>query len=118
MNVRPFLSLPPYDSGRVFQSNMNSLDAAREYTLFEYERSDCISSVHWARDWHIPLLKCFRASINPTAHAAPVITVLINDCIDQAVKAAKAGSSGEEAYRVLVAELGRELDTRMHDAAL
>lgn len=52
---------------------------------------------------------------NP-AHEALELTAMVNACLNHAAKATKAGSSGKEAYRVLVGEL--RLNTREHGAAL
>lgn len=43
---------------------------------------------------------------------------MLADASTSPSRPAKAGGSGEEAYRVLVANLRRELDTCMHGAAL
>ena len=43
---------------------------------------------------------------------------MLNSCMKQVEGAIDAGSSGEEAYRLLVSELKRELDTRVCGAVL
>ena len=43
---------------------------------------------------------------------------MLNSCMEQVEGAMDAGSSGEEAYRLLVSKLKRELDTRVCGAAL
>ena len=46
------------------------------------------------------------------------LNAMLNSCMEQVEGAIDAGNSGEEAYRLLVLELRRELDTRVCGAAL
>ena len=46
------------------------------------------------------------------------LDAMLKSCMEQVERAMDAGSSGEEAYSLLVSELKRQLDTRVCEAAL
>ena len=75
-------------------------------------------ALSWAPGWHVPLGKCLWDSVNPRSSRSSSLNTMLNSCMEQVEGAMDAGSSGEEAYRLLVSELRRELDTRVCDAAL
>lgn len=96
-NLILFLPLPPNDSGRELQSYMKSLDAALEDILPQDDRSDGISRVHWANDCHVWPLSSLNGSIKPTAPTATELTVMVNACVDQAVKVVRGPSPTRKA---------------------
>ena len=56
--------------------------------------------------------------MNPRSSRSSSLNAMLNSCMEQVEGATDAGSSGEEAYRLLVSELKRVLDTRVCGAAL
>ena len=56
--------------------------------------------------------------MNPRSTKSSFLNAKLNSCMEQVERAMDAGSSGEEAYRLLVSELNRKLDTRVCRAAL
>ena len=56
--------------------------------------------------------------MNPRSSQSSSLNVMLNSCMEQVEEAMGAGGSGEEAYRLLVSELRRELDTRVCGAVL
>ena len=72
----------------------------------------------WVPGWHVPLRKCLWDSVNPRSSRSSSLNAMLSSCMEQVEGAMDAGSSGEEAYRLLVSELRREVDTRVCGAAL
>ena len=68
-------------------------------------------ALSWARGWHVPLRKCLSDLVNPRSSRSSSLNLMLNSCMEQVEGVMDAGSSGEEAYRLLVSELSRELDT-------
>ena len=75
-------------------------------------------ALSWAPGWHVPLRKCLWDSMNPQSSRSSSFNAMLNLCMEQVEGAIDAGSSGEQAYRLLMSELRRELDTRACGAAL
>ena len=75
-------------------------------------------ALSWAPGWHMPLRKYLWDSVNPRPSRSSSLNAMLNSCMEQVEGAMDAGSSDEEAYRLLVSELRRELDTRVYGAAL
>ena len=75
-------------------------------------------ALSWAPGWHVPLRKCLWDSMNPRSSRSSSLNALLNSCMEKIEGAMDAGSSGEQAYRLLVSELRMELDTRVCGAAL
>ena len=115
--IRPSLPLQQDDEGRGFVEFMMSLDQALQDILSLDPRSTS-QSLPWAPGWHVPLRKCIWESVNPRSTRSSSLNAMLNSCMEQVEGAMDAGSSGEEAYRLLVSELKRELDTRVCGAAL
>ena len=115
--IRPALPLPEDDEGRGFVEFMMSLDQTLQDILNLDPRSNS-QSLSWAPGWHVPLRKCLWDSVNPRSSRSSSLNAMLNSCMEQVERAMDAGSSGEEAYRLVVAELKRELDTRVCGAAL
>ena len=72
----------------------------------------------WAPGWQVPPRKCLWESVNPRSTRPSSPNAMLNSYTEQVERAMDAGSSGEEAYRLLVSELKRELDKRVCGAAL
>ena len=66
----------------------------------------------------MPLRKCLWDSVNPRSTRSSSLNEMLNSCMELVEGAMGAGSSGKEAYRLLVSELKRKLDTRVCGAAL
>ena len=75
-------------------------------------------ALSWAPRWQVPLRKCLWESVNPRSSRSFSLNAMLNSCMEQVEKAMDAGSSGEQAYRLLESELRRELDTRECGVAL
>ena len=116
-NIRPDLPLQEDDEGRGFVEFMMSLDQTLQDTLSLGPRSTS-QALSWAPGWHVPLRKCLWDSVNPRSSRSSSLNAMLNSCMEQVEGTMDAGSSGEEAYRLLVSELRRELDTRVCGAAL
>ena len=115
--IRPALPLQEDDQGRGFVEFMMSLDQTLQDILNLDPRSTS-QALSWAPGWHVPLRKCLWDSVNPRSFRSPSLNAMLNSCMEQVEGAMDAGSPGEEAYRLLVSELKRELDTRVCGAAL
>ena len=94
-----------------------SLDQTLQYILSLDPRSTS-QAPSWAPGWHVPLRKSLWDSVNPRSSRSSSLNAMLNSCMEQVEGAMDAGSSGDEAYRLLVSELRRELDTRVCGAAL
>ena len=75
-------------------------------------------ALSWTPGWHVPLRKCLWNSVNLRSSRSSSLSAMLNSCMEQVEGAMDAVSSGEQAYRLLVSELRRELDTRVCGAAL
>ena len=115
--IRPALPLQEDDDGRGFVELMISLDQSLQDILSLDPRSTS-QALSWAPRWHVPLRKCLWDSVNPTSFRFCSLNAMMISCMEQVEGAMDAGSSGEEAYRLLVSELRSELDTRECGAAL
>ena len=115
--IRPALPLQEDDEGRGFVEFMMSLDQILQDILSLDPRSTS-QALSWAPGWHVPLRKCLWDSVNPRSSRSSSLNAMLNSCMEQVGGAMDAGSSGEQAYRLLVSELRRELDTRVCGAAL
>ena len=94
-----------------------SLDQTLQYILSLDPRSTS-QALSWVPGWHVPLRKCLWDSAHPRSSRSSSLKAMLNSCMEQVEGAMDAGSSGEEAYRLLVSELRRELDTRVCGAAV
>ena len=115
--IRPALPLQEDDEGRGFVEFMMSLDQTLQDILSLDPRSTS-QALSWAPGWHMPLRKCLWDSVNPRSSRSSSLNAMLNSCMEQVEGAMDAGSSGEQAYLLLVSELTRELDTRVCGAAL
>ena len=115
-NIRPAPPLQEDDEGRGFVEFMMSLDQTLQDILSLEPRSTS-QALSWAPGWHVPLRKCLWDSVNPRSSRSSSLNAMLNSCMEQVEGAMEAGSSGEEAYRLLVLELRRELDTRVSGTA-
>ena len=115
--IRPALPLQENDESRGFVGFMMSLDQTLQDILSLDPRSTS-QALSWAPGWHVPLRKCLWDSVNPRSSRSSSLNAMLNSCMEQVEGAMDAGSSGEEAYCLLVSELRRELDTRVCGAAL
>ena len=115
--IRPALPLQQDDEGCGFIEFMMSLDQTLQDILSLDPRSTS-QVLSLAPGWHVPLRKCLWDSVNPRSSRSSSLNAMLNLCMEQVEGAMDAGSSGEEAYRLLVSELRRELDTRVCGAAL
>ena len=115
--IRPSLLLPEDDEGHGFVEFMISLDHTLQDILSLDPRSTN-RALSWAPGWQVPLRKCLWDSVNPRSSRSSSLNAMLNSCMEQVEKAMDAGSSGEQAYRLLESELRRELDTRECGAAL
>ena len=115
--IRPALPLQEDDEGRGFVEFMMSLDQTLQDILSLDSRSTS-QALSWAPGWHVPLRKCFLDSANPRSSRSSSLNAMLNSCMDQVEGAMDAGSLGGEAYRLLVSDLRRDLDTRVCGAAL
>ena len=115
--IRPSLPLPESEDGRGFIEFMGSLDQALQDILSHDPRSSG-NHMEWARGWQIPLKKCLWEAVNSKSPQSSALNSMLTSCMQQVDRALEAGRTGEEAYRLLVAELKRELDTRACGAAL
>ena len=115
--IRPALPLQEDDEGRGFVEFMVSLDQTLHDTL-SFDPRSTSPTLSWAPGWHALLRKCLWDSVNPRSSRSSSLNATLNSCMEQVEGAMDAGSSGEEAYRLLVLELRRELDTRVCGAAL
>ena len=115
--IRPALPLQEDDEGRGFVEFMMSLDQTLQDILSLGLRSTS-QALSWAPGWHVPLRKCLWDTVYPRPSRSSSLNAMLNSCMEQVEGAMDAGSSGEEAYRLLVSELRRELDTRICGAAL
>ena len=115
--IRPALTLQENDEGRGFVEFMMSLDQTLQDILSLDPRSTS-QALSWAPGWHVPLRKCLWDSVSPRSFRSSSLNTILNSRIEQVEGAMDAGSSGEEAYRLLVSELRMELDTRVYGTAL
>ena len=115
--IRPAPPLPENDEGRGFVEFMMSLDQTLQAILSLDPRSTS-QALSWAPGWQVPLIKCLWDSINPRSSRSSSLNAMLNSCMEQVEKAMDAGSSGEQAFRLLESELRRELDTREYGAAV
>ena len=115
--IRPALPLQEDDEGRGFVEFMMSFDQTLQDILSLDPRSTS-QALSWAPGWHVPLRKCLWDSVKPRSSRSSSLNAMLNSCMEQVEGAIDAGSSGKEAYRLLVSELRRELDTRVCGAAL
>ena len=115
--IRPALPLQEDDEGRGFVEFMMSLDQTLQDIVSLDPRSTS-QALSWAPGWHVPLRKCLWDSVNPGLSRSSSLNVMLNLSMEHVEGTMDAGSSGEEAYRLLVSELRRELDTRVCGAAL
>ena len=115
--IRPALPLREDDEGRGFVEFMMSLDQTLQDILSIDPRSTS-QALSWAPGWHVPLRKCLWDSVNPRSSRFSSLNAMLSLCMKQVEGAIDAGSSGEQAYRLLVSELRRELNTRICGAAL
>ena len=115
--IRPALPLQEDDEGLGFVEFMMSLDQTLQ-DILSLDPRPTSQALSWAPGWHVPLRKCLWDSVNPRSSRSSSLNAMLNSCMEQVEGAMDAGSSGEEAYRLLVSELRRELDTRVGGAAL
>ena len=107
--IRRSLPLQEDDEGLEFIEFMMSLDRTLQDILSLDPRSTS-QALSWAPGWHVPLRKCLWDSVNPRSTRSPSHNAMLNSCMEQVEGTIDAGSSGEEAYRLSVSELKRELD--------
>ena len=95
-------------------------DVARSSSqdILSLDQRSTSQALSWAPGWHVPLRKCLWHSVNPRSTRSSSLNAMLNSCMEQVEGAMDAGSSGEEAYRLLVSELKRVLDTRVCWTAL
>ena len=115
--IRPAVPLQEDDEVRGFVEFMMSLDQTLQSILSLDPRSTS-QALSWAPGWHVPLRKYLWGSVNPRSSRSSSLNAMSNSCMEQVEQAMDTGSSGEEAYRLLVSELRRELGTRVYGAAL
>ena len=112
-------SLPLQENDKYcgFVKFVMSLDQTLQDILSLDPRSSS-QALPWAPGWHVPIRKCLWNSVNPRSNRSSSLNTMLNSFVEQVGWAMDAGSSGEEAYRLLVSEIKRELDTRVCGAAL
>ena len=115
--IRPALPLLKDDEGSEFVEFMMSLDQTLQDILSLDPRSTS-QALSWAPGWHMPLRKCLWDSVNPKPSRSSSSNAMLSSCMEQVEGALDADRSGEQAYRLLVSELRRELDTRVCGVAL
>ena len=117
LKIRPALPLQEDDEGRGFVEFMMSLDQTLQ-DILGLDPQSTSQALSWAPGWHVSLRKCLWDSVNPRSSRSFSLNAMLNSCMEQVEGAMDAGSSGEQAYRLLVSELRRELDTRVCGAVL
>ena len=115
--IRPALLLQEDDEARGFVEFMMSLDQTSQ-DILSLDPQSTSQALSWAPGWHAPLRKCLWGSVNPQSFRSSSLNAMLNSCMEQVEGSMDAGSSGEQAYRLLASELRRELDTRVCGAAL
>ena len=99
--IRPAQPLEEDDEGRGFVEFMMSFDQTLQGILSLDLRSTS-QALSWAPGWHVPLRKYLWDSVNPRSSRSSSLNATLNSCMEQVEGAMDAGSSGEQAYRLLM----------------
>ena len=69
-----------------------------------------LSSTDWIRGWEYPLKKSFAHAIAPDKPTTAPLTTLMDDCFGQVSRALAAGSTGPDAFTILLRLLSNHFD--------
>ena len=77
-----------------------------------------INSPVWIPGWHAPLLKLVKAAINGNRDDTHDLHRLVDDVFSQLQERMSSGSSGPDAFKILLADFGDFFDRAPRGAAL
>ena len=77
-----------------------------------------MNSPVWIPGWHAPLLKLVKAAINGNRDDTHDLHRLVDDAFSQLQERISSGSSGPDAFKILLADLGDFFDRAPRGAAL